>query len=54
MAVISMFFGVFRELADARLFNSVRPFFGSIRWINGQDLCPDTLYEESKPIAAKP
>ncbi len=29
------------------LFNSVRPFLGSIQWKNGQDLCPDTLYLES-------
>ena len=42
--------GVFRELADVALFNSVRPFLGSIQWRNGQDLCPDTLYENSIPI----
>jgi hypothetical protein len=40
--------GVFRELRDIHLFNSVRPFLGSIRWQNGQDLCPDTLYTGSK------
>ena len=40
--------GVFRELRDKHLFNSVRPFLGSIRWKNGQDLCPDTLYLESQ------
>jgi len=39
--------GVFKELKDIRLFNSVRPFLGSIQWKNGQDLCPDTLYMES-------
>jgi len=36
--------GIFKELNDKRLFNSVRPFLGSIQWVNGQDLCPDTLY----------
>ena len=40
--------GVFRELRDKHLFNSVRPFLGSIQWLNGQDLCPDTLYLGSK------
>ena len=36
--------GIFRELQDKRLFNSVRPVLGSIQWQNGQDFCPDTLY----------
>ncbi len=45
--------GVFQELKDLRLFNSVKPFLGSIQWKNGQDLCPDTLYLESKPIRKK-
>ncbi len=40
--------GIFKELKDLSLFNSVRPFLGSIQWKNGQDLCPDTLYLESK------
>jgi len=38
--------GIFRELRDKSLFNSVKPFLGSIQWQNGQDLCPDTLYLE--------
>jgi hypothetical protein len=40
--------GVFKELQDLSLFNSVKPFLGSIQWANGVDLCPDTLYLESK------
>jgi len=40
--------GIFRELKDLSLFNSVKPFLGSIQWANGIDLCPDTLYLESK------
>jgi len=40
--------GIFKELKNMSLFNSVRPFLGSIQWENGQDLCPDTLYLESK------
>ena len=39
--------GIFRELRDRSLFNSVKPFLGSIQWRNGQDLCPDTLYLDS-------
>jgi hypothetical protein len=39
--------GIFKELKDLSLFNSVKPFLGSIQWKNGQDLCPDTLYIES-------
>jgi hypothetical protein len=40
--------GLFNELKDEALFNSVKPFMGSIQWANGLDLCPDTLYLESK------
>ena len=39
--------GIFKELQDLSLFNSVKPFLGSIQWANGVDLCPDTLYMES-------
>ena len=42
--------GIFRELQDLRIFNSVRPVLGSVQWINGQDFCPDTLYLDSTPI----
>ena len=40
--------GIFRELKEKSIFNSVRPFLGSVQWQNGQDFCPDTLYLESK------
>ena len=36
--------GIFRELQDLGVFNSVKPFLGSVQWSNGVDLCPDTLY----------
>lgn len=39
--------GIFKELRDKAVFNSVRPFLGSIQWQGGQDFCPDTLYLES-------
>jgi hypothetical protein len=40
--------GIFKELKDLSIFNSVKPFLGSVQWSNGVDLCPDTLYMESK------
>ena len=40
--------GIFRELRDPGAFRRVRPVLGSIQWASGQDLCPDTLYEESE------
>ena len=41
--------GIFTELKDMSLFNSVKPFLGSVQWQNGQDFCPDTLYLDSVP-----
>jgi hypothetical protein len=43
--------GIFKQLKDIQLFKKVRPCLGSIQWEGGQDLCPDTLYIESDPIA---
>lgn len=40
--------GIFKELKDLSIFNSVKPSLGSIQWANGVDLCPDTLYLESE------
>lgn len=40
--------GIFKELKDYNKFRIVRTFLGSIQWNGGQDLCPDTLYLESK------
>lgn len=40
--------GIFKELKDYNKFRFVKPFYGSIQWHGGQDLCPDTLYLESK------
>jgi hypothetical protein len=39
--------GMFKELKDISMFNSVKPFLGSIQWANGLDFCPDTLFLES-------
>lgn len=40
--------GIFKELKNPELFNEVNTSLGSIAWKSGQDLCPDTLYLESK------
>lgn len=42
--------GIFQELKDLSAFNSVRPFLGSVQWQDGQDFCPDLLYEDSTPL----
>ena len=42
--------GVFKELNDENIFNTVRVNMGSISWKNGQDLCPDTLYLDGKIV----
>ena len=39
--------GIFKELRDLSIFNSVKPCLGSIQWQYGQDFCPDTLYLDS-------
>jgi hypothetical protein len=43
--------GVFRELKDESAFRSVRPWHGAVQWSGGQDICPDTLYEDSLPVS---
>jgi hypothetical protein len=51
-------FGIFSQLKDQKIFNSVTPCLGSIRWSNNADIDPDTLYLDSKlvgnSIAAEP
>jgi hypothetical protein len=39
--------GIFKELIDEALFNSVRPDGLSIEWANEASICPDTLYLNS-------
>jgi hypothetical protein len=43
-------FGIFRELKDLDLFNSVKPSFDTIEWDNEADLDPEMLYRESVKI----
>lgn len=42
--------GVFKTLKQDNLFYSVKPFLGSVIWSNNVDLCPDTLYMDSKKL----
>jgi hypothetical protein len=42
--------GIFEELSNERVFRSAHASLGSVAWDNGADLCPDTLYLESKPM----
>ena len=46
------FDGVFENLKDSAFFEQVRvePTVGTIVWPNGADLCPDVLYDHSRPI----
>ena len=41
-------FGVFTELKDYTMFRTAKVEFGTVSWSNGLDICPDTLYVESK------
>ena len=41
-------FGVFRELRDNAYFRQVRAENGTIVWPHEQDICPDTVYLDSK------
>jgi hypothetical protein len=43
-------FEVFQELKNEKMFNTVRPFIGTIQWANEADLCPDTVYLDSIKI----
>ena len=47
-------FGVFKELNDVNYFNQVRVQWGTVTWPHEQDICLDTLYQDSqrtKPVS---
>jgi len=44
-------FGVFQELQDIRYFKQARAENGTVVWPHEQDICPDTLYEDSEKVA---
>jgi hypothetical protein len=39
--------GIFTELKDSNLFNTVKVNFDTVEWANEADLDPEFLYEES-------
>lgn len=43
-------FGVFRELEDIAYFKRARVLLGTVVWPHEQDICPDTLYEDSVKV----
>ena len=43
-------FGVFNELKDINYFRQVRIAYATVQWPHEQDISPDTLYIESRPI----
>ncbi len=52
IAQLVPFDGVFEPLDDPSFFRqvSVNPDVGTIVWPNGADICPDALFEESRPL----
>ncbi len=44
-------FGVFKALQAPGVFYTAKVSDGTVQWQNEADLCPDTLYMESKPIS---
>jgi len=42
--------GIFKELKDIRLFETVRTSFDSIEWDNKADFDPEVLYQKSLKI----
>ncbi len=43
--------GIFKELKDVSIFNSVKVSFDTIQWDNEADLDPEILYTHSKKIS---
>ena len=42
--------GVFRDLKDVEMFNTVHVSFDTVEWENGADLCPELLYKDSHSV----
>ncbi len=47
-------FGEFQELQDIFYFKQARAEDGTVVWPHEQDICPDTLYEDSRKLASAP
>lgn len=43
-------FGIYKDLKNEMIFNSVKISFDSIEWSNEADIDPEVLYEESKIV----
>jgi hypothetical protein len=43
-------FGVFQELRNVEYFRQARAEGGTVVWPHEQDICPDTLYEDSRKL----
>ena len=54
IASIVTFDGVFEPLREIDYFRRVRvePDLGTITWPSGANLCPDVLYENSRPASS--
>lgn len=46
--------GVFRELKDVSYFNQVGIVLGAVTWPNEQDIAPETLLAELRPVETPP
>ncbi|MDR2206851.1 MAG: DUF2442 domain-containing protein [Flavobacteriaceae bacterium] len=42
--------GVFKELVNKAMFNTVRVSYDTVAWKNEIDLAPEILYEKSVPV----
>ena len=42
--------GVFRELQDVHYFNQVGILFGAVTWPHEQDIAPESLLAELRPV----
>lgn len=43
-------YGIFQELKDLKIFNTVKPSFDTIQWANEADFDPEILYQKSIKI----
>jgi hypothetical protein len=46
-------FGVFQELRDINYFKQARVEDGTVVWPHEQDICPDTLFLDSKKLSPR-
>ena len=44
-------YGIFQELKDLKIFNTVKPCFDTIQWANEADFDPEILYQKSIKVS---